>query len=172
MESKGGTTPGTMGTLEKFSPDHQGPGFLSMPFFDAPCRAFLRDTIFSSPSFSRSQNAFWAEERIFLGSSQACLKSDPRHFPLESSSPQANSPGAASRGAGGSHEPRGTVPRGACDPGGAVASVRLPRRRRRLRRGGLRAGRYVNDMIVISFSCSESLIFRRNSAKVLGTAVE
>ena len=33
---KGVTTPGNMGTLEKFSPDHQGPGFLSKPFFDAP----------------------------------------------------------------------------------------------------------------------------------------
>ena len=33
---KGVTTPGNMGTLEKFSPDHQGPVFLSKPVFDAP----------------------------------------------------------------------------------------------------------------------------------------
>ena len=33
---KGVTTPGNMGTLEKFSPDHQGPGFPSKPVFDAP----------------------------------------------------------------------------------------------------------------------------------------
>ena len=52
MESKGGTTPGTMGT-RKFSPDHKWPGFLSLPFFEAHRRAyFLRDYQLSPPSFS------------------------------------------------------------------------------------------------------------------------
>ena len=67
MESKGGMTLGTMGT-RKFSPDHIWPGFLSTPFFDAPCRAFLRDTIFSSPSI---KNARWGRKMYFYGGRQA-----------------------------------------------------------------------------------------------------
>ena len=73
MESKGVTTPGTMGTLESFHQTTKGLVFSPCRFSTRFCRAFLRDTIFSSPCIFLAQARDIAFRLGALPESWPCL---------------------------------------------------------------------------------------------------